>query len=162
MSSLWHRTTILRKSIHSFLKREYSSSNHHSGDGGNNSISPSSNSFEPITGPKSPSDTIGHPYERTVGIERLEYLSKLSKRPLYLMDPLVVDHFGTPSNPIMVESVTGQRIVGCTGYPKDSHEINWFWVTQEHPHKDYLGVDRCAVCGQAFKIDRVDDHNSHH
>lgn len=99
-------------------------------------------------GASSPS-LIATPYEQAVGSERLELLGDLSGRSAFLTAPLVVDHYGTPKDPIKVDSVEGARLVGCTGFPKYSHEPMWFWV--EHDH----GPTRCIECGQAFAINKI-------
>jgi cytochrome c oxidase subunit 5b len=97
-------------------------------------------------GPGGPGDRISTPYEHTVGVERLEYLAKMSGKNLWLMEPLKIDHYGTLEDPIHVESMVGERIAGCTGFPKWSHEVVWMKVT---------GTKRCPECGQAFKIKKV-------
>ena len=87
-------------------------------------------------------------YEQSVGLERLELLCKLSGRTAFLMDPLKVDHYGTAKDPILVDSVVGKRLVGCTGFPKYSHETLWFWVKEDQ-------TMRCLDCGQAFRINKL-------
>src|SRR5262249_17371514 len=101
-------------------------------------------------------------YEQAAGRARLEYLSKMSGRPLYLMQPLNIDHYGTPDRPIMVDSVEGERIVGCTGFPKDSHEPLWMWVRQSDRTKG--PPTRCPEGGQAFEINKLggEGMQSHH
>ena len=107
----------------------------------------SSHSSDVVMGPGGPGDRISTPYEHAVGVERLEYLAKMSGKNLWLMDPLKVDHYGTLDDPIIVESMAGERIAGCTGFPKWSHEVVWMKVS---------GVKRCPECGQAFKIKKVE------
>lgn len=99
-----------------------------------------------VMGPGGPGDRIATPYEHTVGLERLEYLAKISGRDIYLNSPLKVEQYGTLANPILVESIEDERIAGCSGYPKDSHEIIWMRVS---------GTKRCPECGQAFKIHKL-------
>lgn len=107
-------------------------------------------------GPGGSTGEIATKYQQAAGLERLEYLSDLTNRPLFLMDPLKVDHYGTQADPILVESLDGRRLVGCTGFPKDSHEPIWFWVGQltEAEERAPSGPfrNRCAECGQSFKI----------
>jgi cytochrome c oxidase subunit 5b len=91
---------------------------------------------------------IASSYEQAAGLERVELLGKLAGRSAFLMDPLVVDHFGTLKDPIHVDSVIGRRLVGCTGFPKGSHEPLWFWVDEKEPM-------RCNDCGQAFRINKL-------
>jgi cytochrome c oxidase subunit 5b len=103
--------------------------------------------YKPIVGPGRDPSSIATPYEMTAGLERLEYLSRMSGRPLYLNDPLKVDHYGTLKNPIMVDSIEEDRIVGCTGFPKYSHAPLWMRLK---------GQTRCLECGQAFQLRRID------
>lgn len=37
-------------------------------------------------------------------------------------DASQVPHMGTPKNPVKVFSLDHERILGCTGFPVDSHE----------------------------------------
>lgn len=118
---------------------------------------------EPVVGPGGPDDRIPSMYEQSAGLERLEYLANLAQKPIFLMDPLVVDHFGTLAHPIEVPSISGSRIVGCSGFPADSHETLWFKVED-----DGKGPARCCECGQAFAIKYVNEelkhqhHEDHH
>jgi cytochrome c oxidase subunit 5b len=99
--------------------------------------------YKPIVGPGRPVDAIGTPYEMSAGLERIEYLTNMSGSPVYLDQPLRVDHFGTPANPIVVDVLENgqERIVGCTGFPKYSHVPMWMRIN---------GKARCIECGQAF------------
>lgn len=110
--------------------------------------SPHHGKDEPVVGPGAPSDAIPSKYEQAAGLERLQYLADLSGRRLFLLNPLVVDHYGTMDDPIWVESMAGKRITGCTGFPKESHETMWFWTEEGKP-------GRCPECGQVFKIKHV-------
>jgi len=103
-----------------------------------------------VTGPGGTDPTrVATDYEQAAGLERIEMLAKLSQTQPFLMDPLVIDHYGTPTNPIMVDSMVGKRLAGCTGFPKYSHFPRWIWVDQEK------GINRCQFCGQAFKINKL-------
>lgn len=99
---------------------------------------------------------IASDFEQAAGLERIEMLAKLAGRSAFLMEPLKVDHYGTLADPILVDSMVGRRLVGCTGFPKYSHEVLWFWVGG-----DVDGVDaeappiRCQECGQAFRINKL-------
>lgn len=92
---------------------------------------------------------IANAYEQAAGLERVEFLAKLAGRSAFLMEPLKVDHYGTLKDPIQVDSVVGRRLVGCTGFPKYSHEPLWFWVDEKE------GPMRCNDCGQAFRINKL-------
>lgn len=94
-------------------------------------------------------NAISTPYEIAAGLERVELLAKLAGSSAFLMEPLKVDHYGTLKEPILVDSVVGRRLVGCTGFPKYSHEVLWFWVDSK------VGPMRCQDCGQAFRINKL-------
>lgn len=107
-------------------------------------------------------DAVGAPdgvptaYATAAGLERLEMLAALARdgggpNDVFLMRPLDVSHYGTPADPILVDSVVGERIVGCTGFPKYSHAPLWMWVRWEE--RDTPA--RCAHCGQAFRINKL-------
>jgi len=98
-------------------------------------------------GSGSPPGTIPTPFERAPGLERLEYLAEVEGVPLFLSsETLKIEAKGTLDKPIMVETIQGERIVGCTGFPKYSHHVSWMNL------KGYDHVGRCADCGQAFKL----------
>lgn len=119
---------------------------------------PKDNEVEPpVVGPGGPSDKILGMYEQSAGLERLEYLAGLAGRSIFLMEPLKVDRFGTLKAPIPVESISGERMVGCSGFPVESHELMWFNVSKEK------GPGRCPECGQAFAIQLANqDLHQHH
>ena len=58
-------------------------------------------------------------------------------------------HYGTKQNPIVIKTVDPDRLVGCTGYPADSHNVVWLQVTHEHD------VDRCPECGCVYKYEYI-------
>lgn len=95
-------------------------------------------------------------------MERLELLSKLAGRSIFsssepLRHPKGPDFKGTLSDPIPVETLARagdsvavkERIVGCSGVPRGSHEIGYFWVRSE------VEATRCPECGQAFKLSPI-------
>jgi len=53
--------------------------------------------------------------EQATGLERAEILAKIEGQELFDMEPLMLTHVGTKSNPILVKSVDPERYVGCTG-----------------------------------------------
>jgi cytochrome c oxidase subunit 5b len=112
-----------------------------------------------VLGPGGPGNRIATPWEHTVGLERIEYLARMSGRPLYLLDPLRIEHYGTLKEPISVDSVVGERIVGCTGYPKESHEVVWMLVNGQRGDglcpENRQPVTRCPECGQSFQINKL-------
>lgn len=95
------------------------------------------------------SDKIGPhtAYESTVGLQRLQLLGKMAEKEVFLTKPLNVDHYGTLENPILVDTVVGERLVGCTGFPKYSHRPLWLWITRV----SLIEATRCPDCGQAFR-----------
>jgi hypothetical protein len=115
--------------------------------------------IEPPTGSGAQKGTIASDFEQSVGVERLQLLSELAGRALFsssqpLQHRLGAQVKGTLSDPVVVESlrVFGEeegRIVGCSGQPKGSHEIGFFWV------KSARECTRCPECGQAFKLELV-------
>ena len=94
------------------------------------------------------------PYETATNVERLEYLADQVGRQIFLDQPLRIDRFGTLKDPILVDSnlTDHGRIVGCTGFPKDSHELWWFEVGPLGTKRE---MRRCPECGQAFRINQV-------
>ena len=112
-----------------------------------------------IQGPGAKTGTIGSDYDQSVGVERLELLSKLAGRSVFsskelLCHPRGEGIKGTVADPVLVETLASsgdavevkERIVGCSGVPKGSHEIGFFWVRSESEPA------RCPECGQAFKL----------
>lgn len=117
---------------------------------------------DPVVGPGTKDGTIGSDYDQSVGVERLELLSKLAGKPIFsnsqlLCHPKGEGVKGTLSDPVLVETLarrddavtTKERIVGCSGVPKGSHEIGFFWVRSE------LEATRCPECGQAFLLEPI-------
>lgn len=80
-------------------------------------------------------------------MERIEYLAEAEGVQLFLdSEPLKIEKRGTLGEPVLVESIQGRRIVGCTGFPKYSHQPIWMELHGfEKPR-------RCVDCGQAFKL----------
>ena len=112
-----------------------------------------------IQGPGAKTGTIGSDFDHSVGVERLEMLSKLAGRSIFSSSEILChprgDGFkGTLTDPVLVESLASAtdepevkaRIVGCSGVPKGSHEIGFFWIRSEKE------ANRCGECGQAFKL----------
>ena len=120
---------------------------------------PSSSTSEAIVGPGAPTGTIASDFEQAVGLERLEILGRLAGRTIFsssepLRHPRGEEVRGTLLDPILVESLAASdaneqeaaRIVGCSGHPRGSHEIGFFWVRSARE------CTRCPECGQAFKL----------
>ncbi|KAI9221143.1 cytochrome c oxidase [Blastocladiella britannica] len=106
---------------------------------------------EPFVGPGGKPGSIPTDLEQSTGLRRFEYLSELEGKSAFDMKPLAMTHLGTPTNPIVVESIEEARLVGCTGFPVDSHDTLWLRVEKEKEH----GVNRCPECGSCFQLKRV-------
>jgi cytochrome c oxidase subunit 5b len=97
-------------------------------------------------GPGAPPGTMPTSFEQAVGLERLEYLAEAEGVSLYIDEELRIEKRGTLKEPVLVETIQGERIVGCTGFPKYSHNAVWMQL------KGYDSAERCLDCGQAFKL----------
>ncbi|EPQ28024.1 uncharacterized protein PFL1_04351 [Pseudozyma flocculosa PF-1] len=95
--------------------------------------------------------------QQATGLERFELLGKLQGEDVFDMSPLEMTHLGTTENPIMIKSYWPTRIVGCTGYPADSHDNIYL-----HLNRD-LKFHRCPECGSVYEMDFVgDEHAGEH
>ncbi|KAF1990359.1 COX5B-domain-containing protein [Aulographum hederae CBS 113979] len=112
--------------------------------------------------PGAPVGTIPTDLNQSTGLERLEILGKMQGVDIFDMKPLDASRKGTLEDPIMVSSFGDEQYAGCTGYPVDSHIVNWLVITRDHP------VGRCPECGNVLKMEYVgpqDDghgHGDHH
>ncbi|GAA5820632.1 hypothetical protein JCM3770_003559 [Rhodotorula araucariae] len=95
--------------------------------------------------------------EQATGLERFELLHKLQGEEAFSLEPLEVPRLGTLDDPIMVFSLDHERIVGCTGFPVDSHDTILFPVGKDKPV-------RCPECGCAYQTDfqGVEHDHGHH
>ncbi|RKP20046.1 COX5B-domain-containing protein [Rozella allomycis CSF55] len=71
-------------------------------------------------------------------------------KPVVLNYPLVMEKKGTMDDPIIVDTIMGIRTVGCTGYPKYSHEQVYFRMKAGE-------TTRCPDCCQAFHLRYIVD-----
>ncbi|KAM0682590.1 Cytochrome c oxidase subunit 4 [Mitosporidium daphniae] len=101
--------------------------------------------YRPIVGPGPSADRPYTDFDMSVGLERLEYLAKTHGINIFDNEWLPGDRFGTHGDPILVEATGDERIIGCTGAPRTSHETIWFNVAKGE-------IGRCVDCGQAFKV----------
>ncbi|KAL8276319.1 hypothetical protein RQP46_011285 [Phenoliferia psychrophenolica] len=97
--------------------------------------------------------------DQATGIERFELLYKLKGEEAFSTQPLEVTQMGTLTAPISVFSLDNTRIVGCTGFPVDSHDTILFTINKEKP-------TRCPECGCAYQVDyqglpESHDHGHH-
>jgi cytochrome c oxidase subunit 5b len=104
---------------------------------------------EDLIGPGAPPGTVPTDLEQATGLERLELLGKMQGIDIFDMRPLDASRLGTLDNPIIVRSVGTSQIVGCTGYPADSHTTRWFTLDRERP------IDRCDECGNAIRMEYI-------
>ncbi|RAO71309.1 uncharacterized protein BHQ10_007321 [Talaromyces amestolkiae] len=103
--------------------------------------------------------------EQATGLERLELLGKMRGIDMFDMRPLDASRKGTLEDPILVNGAGDEQYAGCTGYPADSHIVNWLTVSRERP------IERCLECGNVVKLNYVgpqtdahahDDHGHGH
>ncbi|KAK4701775.1 cytochrome c oxidase subunit 5b, partial [Phenoliferia sp. Uapishka_3] len=87
--------------------------------------------------------------DQATGLERFELMYKLKGEEAFSTAPLEVVRMGTLDAPIEVFSLDNTRIVGCTGFPVDSHDTFLFTINKEKP-------TRCPECGCATKQRLVD------
>ncbi|KAK4689299.1 cytochrome c oxidase subunit 5b, partial [Tremellales sp. Uapishka_1] len=95
--------------------------------------------------------------EQATGLERFELLGKKEGIDVFDMKPLDMTRLGTMSEPIAIYSLFPERLVGCTGYPADSHDTIWLRVS------DKLKNHRCPECGCVYTLNfQGDPHAAHH
>ncbi|THC89416.1 hypothetical protein EYZ11_011132 [Aspergillus tanneri] len=70
--------------------------------------------------------------EQATGLERLELIGKMQGIDIFDMRPLDASRKGTLDNPIIVNGAGDEQYAGCTGFPADSHQVNWLTVSQWH------------------------------
>jgi len=95
--------------------------------------------------------------EQVTGLQRLQLLGELEGIKIFDDSPLDASRIGTKADPILVPSFDTERLVGCTGFPADSHDVAWFNL-----EKDKIG--RCVECGSVYAIDYQGEevHGDHH
>jgi cytochrome c oxidase subunit 5b len=104
--------------------------------------------------------TVPTDFEQATGLERLELLGDMEGVAIFDTEPLDSSRMGTLDDPILVPSLVSivltssvyeipdhlrdvqdvERIVGCTGFPADSHDVLWFNLTEKKK-------GRCPECG---------------
>ncbi|KAL3474206.1 cytochrome c oxidase subunit VB-domain-containing protein [Aspergillus californicus] len=120
------------------------------------------NAEEDLIPPGAKPGTIPTDLEQATGLERLELIGKMQGIDIFDMKPLDASRKGTLDNPIMINGAGDEQYAGCTGYPVDSHQVNWLTVSRERP------LERCLECGNVVKLNYVgpldDPHarTSHH
>jgi cytochrome c oxidase subunit 5b len=112
-----------------------------------------------LFGPGAAPGTVPTDLEQSTGLERLEILGKMEGVDIFDMRPLDASRLGTMEDPIKVRSAGDEQFAGCTGFPADSHVVNWLNMSRERP------IERCPECGSVYKMEYVgpqDDHHHHH
>ncbi|BCS29156.1 cytochrome c oxidase subunit IV [Aspergillus puulaauensis] len=113
---------------------------------------------EDLIPPGAKSGSIPTDIEQATGLERLELIGKMQGIDIFDMRPLDASRKGTLDNPIIVNGAGDEQYAGCTGFPADSHQVNWLTVSRERP------LERCSECGNVVKLNYVgplDDPHSH-
>ena len=82
--------------------------------------------------------------EQSTGLEREEYLLRREGKPAFFME-VEHDFYGTRQKPAYIPSAYDTRIVGCSGFPIESHDYVFFELKKEEPR-------RCPECGQYFVL----------
>ncbi|GAA5832396.1 hypothetical protein JCM11251_006436 [Rhodosporidiobolus azoricus] len=99
-----------------------------------------------LQGPGGKTGEVPTDFEQSTGLERFELLHKLKGEEAFSLEPLEVTRLGTVADPIKVFSLDHTRIIGCTGYPVDSHDTILFTANDQKP-------TRCPECGCAYSVD---------
>ncbi|QKX53537.1 uncharacterized protein TRUGW13939_00616 [Talaromyces rugulosus] len=94
--------------------------------------------------------------EQATGLERLELIGKMQGIDVFDQRPLDASRKGTLENPILVTGGGDEQYAGCTGYPADSHIVNWLTVSRERP------IERCNECGNVVKLNYVGPEEDPH
>ncbi|KAG5365576.1 Cytochrome c oxidase subunit 4 [Yarrowia sp. C11] len=119
-----------------------------------------------VTGPESLIGTSAAPgtvptdLEQETGLARLELLGKMDGIDIFDLGPVIRPQHsvkGTPDDPIWVPTYDSSRIVGCSGTPHGSHEVQWF-------HAGVEKVGRCDECGAVYRAYELgaDEEAPHH
>ncbi|KAL4741293.1 cytochrome c oxidase subunit VB-domain-containing protein [Aspergillus similis] len=121
---------------------------------------------EDLIPPGAKPGTVPTDIEHATGLERLELIGKMQGIDIFDMRPLDASRKGTLDNPIIVNSAGDEQYAGCTGYPADSHHVNWLTVSRDRP------IERCLECGNVVKLNYIGpeedphahdhDHGHHH
>ncbi|UZJ51455.1 hypothetical protein CBS101457_000775 [Exobasidium rhododendri] len=95
--------------------------------------------------------------EQSTGLERFELLGRLQGKDVFDLEPLDASRLGTKKAPVMIQSLSPTRIVGCTGSPAGAHDTIWLHLNLDLEHH------RCPECGSVYQLDFTGDpHAGHH
>ncbi|KAJ5888219.1 Cytochrome c oxidase subunit 4 [Penicillium taxi] len=119
---------------------------------------------EDLIAPGAKPGTIPTDFAQSTGLERLELIGKMQGIDYFDMRPLDASRLGTLENPIVVNGAGDEQYAGCTGFPADSHQVNWLTVSRDRP------IERCNECGNVVKLNYIGpeedphahDHGHHH
>ncbi|KAK9332498.1 cytochrome c oxidase subunit VB-domain-containing protein [Lipomyces starkeyi] len=103
---------------------------------------------EDLFGPGAEPGQIPSDFEQATGLERLELLSNMAGIDIWDLEPLPSHRTGTIEDPLIVDSPTEQKFLGCTGSPADTHEIEWLNATIYEPA-------RCLECGSVYQLNYI-------
>lgn len=111
---------------------------------------------EDLIPPGAKPGTVPTDYIQATGLERLELIGKMQGIDIFDMRPLDASrlgmlaspqsrlgiaagldeprltddyHIGTIEDPIIVNGAGDEQYAGCTGFPADSHTVNWLTVS---------------------------------
>ncbi|EJU05002.1 COX5B-domain-containing protein [Dacryopinax primogenitus] len=102
----------------------------------------------PLYGEGSTPGQVPTDVDQATGLERLQLLGEIEGIDVFDQGPLEVNRLGTLADPIMVECLADERIVGCTGFPADSHDTIWLSCTIHGQNRH-----RCPECGCVYALD---------
>ncbi|KAJ7707679.1 cytochrome c oxidase subunit VB-domain-containing protein [Mycena rosella] len=110
-----------------------------------------------LFGPGGKTGEVPTDFEQATGLERLELLGEMEGIDVFDETPLDSSRVGTKKDPISVLSYSPERIIGCTGCPADSHDIQWFIL-------DRTRQRFCVECGSVYQMDYqgVEEEEHHH
>ncbi|KAK5721330.1 Cytochrome c oxidase subunit 4 [Elasticomyces elasticus] len=86
-------------------------------------------SEEDLVPPGAKPGTIPTDVDQATGLERLELIGKMQGIDIFDMRPLDASRKGTVKDPIVVKGAGDEQYAGCTGFPADSHQVNWLTVS---------------------------------
>ncbi|CED84102.1 Cytochrome c oxidase, subunit Vb/COX4 [Phaffia rhodozyma] len=98
-----------------------------------------------LQGPGAKLGSVPTDLDQATGTERYELLGNMAGIDVFDMKPVLVDRMGTMADPIPVHAIIDERLVGCTGYPVDSHDLLWYSLKGEE-------IARCAECGCCYQL----------
>ncbi|KAL4955865.1 cytochrome c oxidase subunit VB-domain-containing protein [Aspergillus filifer] len=111
---------------------------------------------EDLIPPGAKPGTVPADIEHATGLERLELIGKMQGIDIFDMRPLDASRLGTMEDPIIVNGAGDEQYAGCTGFPADSHQVNWLTVSRDRP------IERCGECGNVVKLNYIGPEEDPH